>query len=253
MRLLLLLVLLVTVTLPASACDVNLFAIIAGTTKQDAFSGAITHLAESVKALGDKFTDEKDAQQQLVKFMSRWVEFSNSFNQFPPEWARQDPLWKEKFSDLGVIIGEIRRQLIADKVAAHDAMLKFSRRLSWLYEYMPKSERAQLLLQFTRCFDGLWAALPEQSLAELKIHAADLVSKCKILETMVEKDEKYLAANLASFAEQLRVISTQINAFKTKTLRMTLSAAEGEFITLNEKLSAAMKPADSKNANPTDH
>lgn len=231
---------------PARACDVNLFSIIAGTSKSDAFSEGITGLAQAIRNLGENYTDEKKAEQYLFELMSRWVDFSSAFNQFPPEWGRLDPAWGGKFSDLGHIIGEIRRQLDADPVRAHDEMLRFSRRLSFLYEKMPKSEKARLLLDFTRSFDGLWSALFAQNHDLLKDNAQLLISSCKALQAMVGENEKFLAANMAAWAEQIRILSTQINVFKTATLRMTLTAAEAEFVSLNEKISSSMPHSELK-------
>ncbi len=227
--------------MPVAACDVNLFAVMAGTTKQDAFTEAITQLAQSVKNLDEKVTDQNALQKPLVDLMNRWLEFANSFNQFPPEWGRNDPDWKHKFSDLGMIIGQIRRQIGKDKVAVHDSMLRFSRRLTFLYEYMPMGDQQRLLLEFTRCFDGLWNAFSAQDRDGLKLYVARLKEGCEKLHGLISDKEREHALNLAALAERLRVMSTQINAFQTVTLRMTLSAAEAEFVSLNEKLSAALK------------
>lgn len=231
---------------PAHACDVNLFSIIAGTSKSDAFSEGITGLAQAIRNLGENYTDEKKAEKYLFELMSRWVDFSSAFNQFPPEWGKLDPAWGSKFSDLGRVIGEIRRQLDLDPVRAHDEMLRFSRRLSFLYEKMPKTDRAMVLLDFTRSFDGLWSALFDQNHDLLKQNARLLVSSCKALQALVDADEKFLAANMAAWAEQIRALSTQINVFKAATLRMTLTAAEAEFVSLNEKISTSMPQSDLK-------
>lgn len=230
----------------AHACDVNLFSIIAGTTKTDAFSEGVTGLAQTIRNLGQNSSDEKKAEKYLFELMSRWVDFSSAFNQFPPEWGKLDPAWASKFSDLGRIIGEIRRQLDVDPVRAHDEMLRFSRRLSFLYENMPKTDRARVLLDFTRSFDGLWSALFDQNHDLLKKNAQLLISSCKKLQTLVDADEKFLAANMAAWAEQIRVLSTQVNVFKAATLRMTLTAAEAEFVSLNERFSASMTDSDLK-------
>jgi len=230
----------------ARACDVNLFSIIAGTSKSDAFSEGITGLAQAIRNLGENYTDEKKAEKYLFELMSRWVDFSSAFNQFPPEWGKLDPAWGSKFSDLGRIIGEIRRQLDVDPVRAHDEMLRFSRRLSFLYENMPKTDRARVLLDFTRSFDGLWSALFDQNHDLLKENAQLLINSCNALQALVDENEKFLAANMAAWAEQIRVLSTQINVFKAATLRMTLTAAEAEFVNLNEKISASMPHSDLK-------
>ncbi len=231
---------------PARACDVNLFSIIAGTGKSDAFSEGITGLIKAIRDLGENYSDETKAEKYLFELMARWVDFSSAFNQFPPEWGRLDPTWGSKFSDLGRIIGEIRRQLEADPVRAHDEMLRFSRRLSFLYEKMPKTDKAGVLLDFTRSFDGLWNALFEQNHALLKENSRLLISSCNALQALVGENEKLLAANMAAWAEQIRVLSTQVNVFKSATLRMTLTAAEAEFVSLNEKISALLPDADLK-------
>lgn len=230
----------------ARACDVNLFSIIAGTSKSDAFSEGITGLIKAVRDLGENYSDEKKAEKYLFELMARWVDFSSAFNQFPPEWGKLDPAWGSKFSDLGRVIGEIRRQLDVDPVRAHDEMLRFSRRLSFLYETMPKTDRARVLLDFTRSFDGLWSALFDQNHDLLKENARLLINSCKALQTLVDENERFLAANMAAWAEQIRVLSTQVNVFKAATLRMTLTSAEAEFVSFNEKISASMPHNDLK-------
>lgn len=244
MRLLIVLLAFTACCLPSMACDVNLFAIIAGSTKHDAFSESTTRLGIAIKELGENFTFADKAEPLLNQLMNRWVEFSSSFSQFPPDWGKKDPAWKAKFADLGAIIGEIRRDLTSDKITAHAKMLKFSRRLAWLYEFMPMTDQARLLLEFTHYFDGLWAAYYSKDLDLLKKHANDLQVGCKALYVMLSDEDKKLATNLLATAEQVRVMSTQINAFKTVTLEPTLSAAEGEFVALNAKLSATIKAAE---------
>lgn len=241
MRFLMLLLILASCAMPVAACDVNLFAIMAGTTKQDAFSQATIQLVQSIKTLDNSFSDQVVLQKTLLDFMNRWVEFANSFNQFPPEWGRQDPNWQSKFSDLGTIIGEIRRKMVSDRLGVHDEMLKFSRRLSLLYEYMPMSDQARLLLEFTRSFDHLWGAFFAKNRELLKLHVAELQRNCEKLHAVIDEPDREKTTKLVELAERLRAMSTQINAFQTVTLRMTLIAAEGEFINLNEKLSVALK------------
>ena len=253
MRFFVLLLLLTFISLPAFACDLNLFAIMAGTSKQDEFTAAITRLAVAIKVLGEQYLDEKLAERRLVEFMSCWVEFAASFSQFPPEWGGKDSQWQAKFSELGRIIGEIRLKMKVDRHAAHDEMLKFSRRLSWLYECMPMGERPRLLLEFTRCFDGLWSACSSRNRADLLEQSAELTRLSDRLTKMLADTESELVKIIGSRAEQLSELSTRENVFESMTLRMTLSAAEAEFASLNEKLSAAMKPTTPANENSTDH
>ncbi len=253
MRLLILLVLAISVAMPLCACDVNLFAIIAGTTKQDAFNESVTNVARTVKELGDGYLDERIADKLLVNFMNSWVDFSSSFSQYPPDWGRNDPEWQAKFSELGRIIGEIRRRQVSDKPGAHEEMLKFSRRLSWLYEYMPMSGRERLLLEFTRCFDHLWEAFFAQNLDALKSNATEMIDMCSRLNSMVSAEDREKPQNISSWAAQIRDLAENPDVFKKSTLRMTLSLSEAEFINLNKRLSAALKPINHDNANPADH
>ncbi|HNX76756.1 MAG TPA: hypothetical protein PLM07_05960 [Candidatus Rifleibacterium sp.] len=253
MRFFVLLLLLTFISMPALACDLNLFAIMAGTSKQDEFAAAITRLAVAIKLLGEQYLDEKLAERRLVEFMSCWVDFAASFSQFPPEWGGKDPRWQAKFSELGRIIGEIRQKLKADRHSAHDEMLKFSRRLSWLYECKPMGEQPRLLLEFTRCFDRLWSASAEKNRADLIEQSAELKRLGERLNKMLANTEIELTKIIGSRAEQLIELSTRENVFESMTLRMTLSAAEAEFASLNEKLSAAMKPTTPGNENSTDH
>ncbi len=253
MRLLILLVMAISWVMPLCACDVNLFAIIAGTTRQDAFNESITRVARSVKELGDGYSDNDAAEKLLLAFMNSWVDFSSSFSQHPPDWGKDDSEWQAKFSELGRIIGEIRRRLVTDQIGAHEEMLKFSRRLSGLYEYMPMSDRERLLLEFTSCFDHLWEAFFAQNLDGLKSHATAMIGLCSRLENMVSAEDREKPKNISKWSGQIRDLAGQPDVFKNSTLRMTLSLSEAEFINLNKRLSAALKPINPGNANSSDH
>lgn len=231
------LIAIIMMTSPALACDVNLFAIISGVSKHDAFSESMNGLATAIKSLGDSYTNKTAGERELNELMNLWVKFSSSFAQFPPQWANDDPDWQKKFVDLGNIIGEIRRYIQTDKDKAHINMLRFSRRLPQLYVHMPMSEQAKILLQFTACFDNIWEAFYAQDLAALRIYSNELKDKCKFLEPLVPDKHGADVKVLAEYAEQLRIISTQINAFKTVTLQMIIINAEGQFVVLNGRIS----------------
>ncbi len=253
MRLFILLLALINLAARVWPCDVNLFAIISGTSRHDAFGEAVIKLVQKDQNLGSNYLDEVKSPQLLADLMRQWVEFSTAFAVFPPEWARNDKNWLAKFNDLGAIIGRIRSLLPSDPERAHNEMLKFSRRLSLLYELMPMSERSRLLLSFTACFDALWTAFFAQNHADLRHHCDDLLQKCARLAEMVDEETAAAVRVMTDRAVQLRVAARQINAFKTMTLRLNLAGTEGEFIRINEKLSAEIAQTQVENENTAAH
>ncbi len=222
---------------PLSACDVNLFAIISGTSKQDTFTEKMSSLAAAIKSLGENYKNPEKSHEKLTDLMNSWVDFSSIFGQFPPEWAKKDETWSKKISELGNVIGIIRRNLGSDDDKAHVAMLKFSRRLPQLYERMPMDEKAAILLKFTACFDSLWDAFYSQDLSLLKTGVSELKEQSDRLRPLLQEKLSKDQALLEEFIEQLRIMSTQINAFKTVTLEMVLINAEGQFVIINDKIS----------------
>lgn len=222
---------------PLYACDVNLFAIISGTSKQDAFTDKMNGLALAIKNLGDNYKNPEKSHEMLKNLMNSWIDFSSNFGQFPPEWAQKDENWSKKISELGHVIGNIRKNLGSEDDKAHAAMLKFSRRLPQLYENMPMDEKAKTLLAFTACFDRLWDAFYAQDLALLKAGVSELKEKCNKLRPLLHESLSKDMALLEEFTEQLRIMSTQINAFKTVTLQMVLISAEGQFVVMNDRIS----------------
>jgi hypothetical protein len=85
------------------------------------------------------------------------------------------------------------------------------------------------------------------------MHCDDLLQKCGRLAEMVDGETAVAVKVMTDRAVQLRVSARQINAFKTMTLRLNLVATEGEFIKINEKLSAEMSQTLVENANPAAH
>lgn len=219
------------------ACDVNLFSIISGISKSDAFSEKMNELAAAINTLGNNYTNEQKSQVELNKLMSSWVEFSSAFSQFPPEWARNDTEWTKKTAELGNIIGDIRRNLGKDNVKAHRAMLKFSRRLPQLYQHMPMDEKASLLLKFTDCFDRIWDAFYAQDREMFKAATSELKENSSKLRAMLKDSYARDMDFLERFSEQLRVSATQINVFQTSTLEFSIIDAEGQFVLMNRKFS----------------
>jgi hypothetical protein len=222
---------------PLPACDVNLFAIISGIDRHDDFTGDINSLAAAVKSLGDSYQDSRSAETRLQQLMQQWVRVSGKFSQFPPDWGKNDPQWQKKFATLGSIIGEIRRWLGKNNELAHSRMLKFSRLLPQLYEFMPMSEQAKVLLKITANFDRIWDAYFDRNQDIMHAQTLELQKLCGQLNESIMSEVRPELPNLTRQVEQLRISTGQINAFKTRTLPLILAAAEGEFVALNARLS----------------
>lgn len=222
------------------ACDVNLFTIISGVSKDDSFALGMEKLVQKLRMLGEGYESSDLAGPRLTELMSEWLDFSNKFSMFPPEWARKDKNWQKKFTELASLIGLIRQNLAGDAEKSHAAMLKFSRKLPQLYELMPMSERARILMEITACFDTLWDSYYEKDKDKLKSAAPQLLELCQQLLPQLEKKKDISELeNLQEFAEQIRISSTQVNVFNTRILHMVLLNAEAQYVRLNEQLSAS--------------
>lgn len=237
---------------PAQACDVNLFAIITGASRQDAFSEGVNKLAVAIKNLGQNATNPTIATEKLHELMSKWMSFSGSFGQMPPDWAKGDTEWQKKFGQLTDIIGQIRIHLVSDAPKAHALMLKFSRCLPQLYSNMTMEPQARALLEFTACFDLLWDAFYAQNLEQLRVHVGDLKQKCLAFQKIVAEQHQPDARVLHEYAERLRIMTNKSDALANQRLQMLLSTVEGHYVLMNEHISG--KPPEipaTENATPT--
>ncbi|MDD3147323.1 MAG: hypothetical protein PHD82_08480 [Candidatus Riflebacteria bacterium] len=235
---------------PTSACDVNLFAIISGSNNNDTFSEDMKKLAMVTKDMGLNVANHKKAQEMLQDLMNRWLAFSNSFSQTPPDWAKADKEWQKKFSLLADIIGQIRRNLVTDALKAHAMMLKFSRRLPQLYITMPMEPQAKGLLGLAESFDLVWDAFFAKNAEELKLQVAELKKRCLDFQKIVAEEYRPDARLLHEYVEQLRIMTRKPDVFANDKLEPLITAAEANYVLMNEHISG--NKSETAPATPTD-
>ena len=217
-------------------CDVNIFSLLSGTSQNDEFSRKTTEIARLLKELGQNFSNSVKSAQTIKQLMQKWIEFSNSYGQFPPEWAKPDPRWRNKFADLADIIGAIHKNHISDPMQTHIDAIKFSRRLSFLYEYMPMSELARFLMNFPASFDRLWTSYYEQNAEQFKTSAEQILKHSEILPDQLPDGMRGLTRDFVFAVEELHRVARSDKPFTSTTLYLSISAAETEFAEINQKL-----------------
>jgi len=219
-----------------AGCDVNIFALFSGTSSNDEFSRRTTEIAKLLQNLGQNFSDSEKSGQIIRQLMQKWIEFSNSYGQFPPEWAKADTRWQAKFADLADIIGSMQKNHVSDPRQTHIDAIKFSRRLSYLYEYMPMSRLARFLMHFPADFDSLWTSYYDQNESLLRSAAREILKNTESLPDQLPDEMRSITRNFVFTVEELHRIASSEQPFKTATLYLSLSAAETEFAAINQKL-----------------
>lgn len=226
----------------AFACDINLFAIISGSSVEDEFASEMNALSEAVHELGTAYKYRKTGLKKLDKLMNLWLDFSARFRQFPPEWAARDNEWHNRIAHLSTIIGKIRSNLIDNSEQAHRFMLKFSRQLPQLYREMPMNKRTSILLALTLCFDQIWDAYYDKDLNSFRARITELSHKHLQLERLLNDLYQNDLQDFDAHINNLRRRASQINVFKTITIEMIITSTEDKFIQINEKISQETAP-----------
>lgn len=246
MKRVLILLLLAGVLLPTSllACDTNLIALISGSSSADAFVEKSSRLVELSVKLGKNYESAQSAIPVIKEIMNAWISFDNNFSQFPPEWARKDQDWKNKLKMLADIIGEIKSLTDAGEIKkAHDLVLVFSKKLTFLYEKMPKSDMGQILYNHSIDLIELnefFAAKNSESFSKtLKKVIADHEKLTDLIGEGMKKAVAPMGVYLRELNETLKDNEGKLD-FKVK---MRLMTAEDAFVKMNEELK---KPGDRK-------
>lgn len=226
------------------ACDTNLFSIIAGDSKETAFIEASTKLAVAAKNLNEN-ARKPEASKKLEELMNNWLEFSNKYVVFPPEWGKNDEKWKEKFSDLARILGEIRKYLGVDYFKAHSEILRFSRRISKLYEKMPRSKEASLLLDLTYAIDELWLFVEKEDAKGVNILAKSLAESNKALREAYFKNHQDKIEDIEYRVSMLIKYSEDTANFANFQIRVLTQKLEDDLTELDNEISS-LNASDNK-------
>ena len=222
------------------ACDVNLFSLIAGNTKEKSFIEATTKLAVLSKDLNEG-VKSPDASKKLENLMNQWMNFSNTYLVFPPEWGKADEKWQSKFNDLAQTLGEIRKNITQDYSKTHKAIMKFSRRLSRLYEKMPNTPESSLLLDFTYGVDDLWISFDNKDLSGIRKIVEMLDSKFILLNnTFKERAKSGQISNIEGRLDFLLEYTKPTKNFDGFAIGTLINLLENDLAKLNEELSASL-------------
>lgn len=234
----------IAVFMPLSllACDTNLISLISGNSAADMFVEKSSQLVALSVKLGKNIESIENAKPVIQEIMNAWIAFDNNFSQFPPEWAKQDPEWKNKLKMLADIIGQIKfASGSGDLSKAHDLTLFFSKKLTLLYEKMPKQPLGQLL--FNHSIDLI--ELNEAFVAKNSERFAEIVKK---LSTDHQELDKLLAEPLKKAAVPMGIYLQELNtAFEKNAkkldfkVKMVLMTVEDSFVKMNEDLKNAGK------------
>jgi hypothetical protein len=222
---------------PAFSCDVNLFALISGDAKRDEFVEATSEIAVALRRLGQNFEDSDQTKPNIKKLMEKWIRFSNRFRIYPPEWAKPDPNWKEKMNDLADLIGLIQKNYPIDQRQSHIAVIKFSRHLSYLYEFMPMNDLARFLLGFPALFDKVWNNYYGRDLKQLREDSTELYNAAMSLPSKLPAELRRESRKFLYAIEEMHRLALQNNPLTGMAFNLSLSDAETEFSGLNLKIS----------------
>lgn len=220
------------------ACDTNLIALISGATATDAFVEKSAKLVELSVKLGKNIEQADAARAVITEIMNAWVEFDNAFSHIPPPWAKSDGNWKNKFKSLADRIGAMKSAINDNKLdKAHEMVLDFSKRLTVLYEYMPKDALGEQLYLLSQSFLKLNDSLNASEMTGFKQALGNAIGACDKIKQMLESDdEKKIIAPLTTYLEELKnTIENDPTGHEFK-VRMALMTAEDSFVTMNEKL-----------------
>ena len=234
-RIALILVLGVALATQLFACDTNLFSIIAGDTKETAFIEASTKLVIATKDLNEN-AKKPEASKKLEELMNSWLSFSSRYVAFPPEWGKRDENWKAKISDLSHILGEIRKYLGKDYLSVHREIMRFSRRISKLYEKMPRTYEASLLLNLTYDIDTLWLLVEKEDNKSVNLLATKLLEDCSELKKAFSKNYEDKVLDMEYRIEHIIEYSAR-REFATFQLNVLVTKLEDDLTELNKRIS----------------
>ncbi len=222
---------------PANACDVSLFALVAGNSPNSAFAEKLTGLVGLGKTVAKNSQDTSALPGHLQKLMSGWIEFSNTYLVNPPEWAKNDTAWKTKFDELTDLIGSIRKNLSSqqpDQPKAHYEIQKFARRLTTLYDGLQMDELARLLLEVSIHIDHVWDAWWKKEPKMLLQTTENLSAVCRILVRKLDESTVKMFENIVHRAEELQKMAAKEDVFAGKSFEFMLNMTENEFASFND-------------------
>ncbi len=222
---------------PINACDVSLFALVAGNSPNKAFAEKLTGLVALAKTVGTNSQNKDAMPGHLQKLMTGWIEFSNTNLVNPPEWAKNDPAWKAKFDELTDLIGSIRKNLSSkdpDQPKAHYEVQKFTRRLTRLYDGLQMDELARLFLDISIHIDHVWDAWWTQDRQKLLETTENFSAACRILADKLDEATAKESENMVYRAGELHKMAAKEDVFVGKSFEFMLNMTENDFARFND-------------------
>lgn len=222
---------------PANACDVSLFALVSGNSPNKAFAEKLTSLVGRARAVANNSENHETLPTHLQQLMSGWIEFSNTYQINPPEWAKKDAAWKDKLNEQADLIGSIRKNLASqepDQAKAHRELQKFTRQLTRLYESLEMDELSRLLLDISMHIDHVWDAWWAQNGAGLIETTATFSAACQKLSEKLDEKSAKTFEDLAHRAGELHKMAAKPDVFAGKSFEFMLNMTENDFARFND-------------------
>ena len=220
-----------------SACDTNLISLMSKTSVTDAFVENTANLVELSVKIGDNISSIDTARPVLKELMNKWISFDNNFSQYPPDWAKNDKNWKNKFKKLADKIGIINKSMNENNLSkAHDQVLEFSKDITILFEYMPKSQKGERHYQISTGLRKLNRHFQNKDLPAFKKEIKHVKNNLKELTELLIQKNKNLTEPMNSYLDRLKEICDSLEGNLNYKVKMTLMLVEDAYVKMNEKL-----------------
>ncbi|MGM0600316.1 MAG: hypothetical protein ACQETH_10940 [Candidatus Rifleibacteriota bacterium] len=230
------------------ACDTNLISLMSNKTVTDSFVENTSKLVELSVKIGKNISSIESARPVLKELMNKWISFDNNFSQYPPDWAKKDKNWKNKFKKLADKIGEINRSMNENDLSrSHNQVLEFSKNITVLFEYMPKSPEGERHYQISTGLQKLNMHYKNQDLSAFKNEIEHIEKNLMELKELLDEDKKALTYSMNDYIAKLKENCNNLEDKMNFKVKMALMLVEDSYKKLNEKLGNEQKSQNENN------
>ncbi|MEW6709334.1 MAG: hypothetical protein AB1403_05860 [Candidatus Riflebacteria bacterium] len=233
----LLLVMFLTLHTWCGACDTNLLSLISGSGAGDAFVEKSSQLVALSVKLGRNIETVDSAKPVIQEIMNAWISFDNNYSQFPPEWAKKDDNWKSKLKKLADLIGQINSSMnTGDLNSAHNLVLEFSKKLTILYECMPKTKLGEQLYKISSNLLKLNELFVAKDTVGFSSLIDDTIASVVAASQELDENARNNTVPMQKYLEELKSQAPkdeQAFNFQVKMIMMTI---EDAYVKMNEQL-----------------
>ncbi|GEM_PF-6250523 len=219
------------------ACDTNLLSLISGSGAGDAFVEKSSQLVALSVKLGRNIQSVASAKPVIQEIMNAWISFDNNYSQFPPEWAKKDDNWKSKLKKLADLIGQINLSMNkGDLTSAHNLVLEFSKKLTILYECMPKTRLGEQLYKISSNILKLNELFVAKDVAGFSSLIDDTMVSVIAVGGELDENARKNTVPMQKYLEELKSRAPkdeQAFNFQVKMIMMTI---EDAYVKMNEHL-----------------